>query len=73
VIPRGERADAIEVKWSAEAFESKHLAHFRTLYPHGENLLVTGATTRASVRAFGDISVRVVPVAELRRTLAALP
>jgi predicted AAA+ superfamily ATPase len=73
VIPRGERVDAIEVKWSAEAFDPKHLAHFRTLYPHGENLLVTGATTRAAVRSVGELSVRVVPVAELRRTLSLLP
>jgi predicted AAA+ superfamily ATPase len=73
VIPRGERVDAIEVKWSAEAFDPKHLAHFRTLYPHGENLLVTGATTRAAVRSFGELSVRVVPVADLRKALSSLP
>ena len=73
VLPRGERVDAIEVKWSAEAFESKHLAHFRKLYPEGENFLVTGATTRRETRAFGELRVHVVPIRELRRTLSSLP
>lgn len=73
VIPRGERVDAIEVKWSAEAFESKHLAHFRQLYPEGENVLVTGATTRRETRTFGNHRVHVVPIRDLRSMLAALP
>ncbi len=73
VIPRGERVDAIEVKWSAEAFESKHLAHFRQLYPEGENFLVTGATTRRETRTFGNHRVHVVPIRDLRSMLAALP
>ena len=73
VIPRGERVDSIEVKWSAEAFEAKHLAHFRKLYPEGDHFLVTGATTRRETRTFGEHRVHVVPIRELRPTLSSMP
>ncbi len=72
VIPRGPRIDAIEVKWSANAFDPKHLGYFRTLYPEGETLLVTGATSRQEIRTFGSLRVHVVPVAALRATLGAV-
>lgn len=71
VIPRGDAIDAIEVKWSADAFEAKHLAYFRRLYPRGENLVVTGATTRPETRAYGDVRVTYLPVASLRAYLSA--
>ena len=70
VLPRGERVDAVEVKWSESAFDSKNLAHFRSLYPEGTNYLVTGATTRAATKRYGDLRVRVVPVGELRGVMA---
>ncbi|MBM4376051.1 MAG: ATP-binding protein [Deltaproteobacteria bacterium] len=69
VLPRGERVDAIEVKWSESAFDPKNLAHFRALYPEGTNYLVTGATTRAATKRYGALRVRIVPVAELRAAM----
>jgi predicted AAA+ superfamily ATPase len=71
VLPRGERVDTVEVKWSESAFDSKNLAHFRTLYPEGTNYLVTGATTRAATKRYGELRVRVVPVGELRAAMGA--
>ena len=71
VIPRGDAIDAIEVRWNADAFEAKHLAHFRGLYPQGENLVVTGATTLRETRSFGDLRVTFLPISDLRAHLSA--
>ena len=71
VIPRGDAIDAIEVKWNADDFEAKHLAHFRGLYPQGENLVVTGATTLRETRSFGDLRVTFLPISDLRTHLSA--
>jgi predicted AAA+ superfamily ATPase len=72
VLPHGETVDAIEVKWSLDAFDGKHLAYFRSLYPRGENLLITGATTVPETRIYRGVSVQVVPVEALRQKLLPL-
>jgi predicted AAA+ superfamily ATPase len=55
----GDRVDAIECKWSIDAFDSAALEAFRKAYPSGRNLLVTPSTSTAFVKAYGDLKVEV--------------
>lgn len=65
-----ERVDAIEVKWSADAFDPKSLRVFRDAYPKGRNWLVTAQTGAPSTRAFGGLEMNVVSIEALREALA---
>jgi hypothetical protein len=51
--------DAIECKWSAEAFDSTALDSFRKAYPSGRNFLVTPASGPGFIKAYGDLKVEV--------------
>lgn len=56
---RREEVDAIECKWSPDAFDAAGLRAFRSHYPHGRNFLVTPSGDPAYMKAFGSLQVRV--------------
>lgn len=61
VIPRGRgSADAIECKWSVEAFDPKGMRALRALHPAGRNYLVCPSVPRPRVQRFGDLKVEVL-------------
>ncbi len=67
VVPRGrDAADAIECKWSPDAFETRGLSAFRSSYPRGRNLLVTPKASTPSRRRLDGFDVEIVPVESLR-------
>jgi predicted AAA+ superfamily ATPase len=59
------RVDAIECKWSADAFTSSSLAAFRASHPQGHNYLVVPSVPRPYTRRFGSIEVTVCTPAGL--------
>jgi predicted AAA+ superfamily ATPase len=66
ILPRGRgAADAIECKWSAQAFSPKALAAFRALHPKGRNFLVVPGPRSAFDRRFGDLEVTTTDLAGL--------
>lgn len=70
MLPRGRsKVDALECKWSADAFEPRSMRVFRELYPEGRNLVVTPAAGRDHLRRFGDLAVQFCSAASLRETL----
>jgi predicted AAA+ superfamily ATPase len=70
VLPRGrDTVDAIECKWSAEAFEPRGLAAFRENYSKGRNFVICPQVTVAYQRKVGDLAVNFVPITELRSLL----
>ena len=70
VVPTGRDAvDAIECKWSVDAFETRGLAAFRENYPKGRNFLVSPVPATYQ-RRFGEFTVTVTPLTELRATLS---
>ena len=67
VLPRGrDRVDAIECKWSAEAFETRGLSAFRASYPKGLNFVVSPSIQTAYVQQRGPLTIHFLPIAELR-------
>ncbi|MEI8311718.1 MAG: ATP-binding protein [Verrucomicrobiota bacterium] len=71
VLSRGRDAvDAIECKWSANAFDGASLRTFRTLYPKGRNYLVTPSATVAYQKRKGDMDVTVCSPEEIFRSQA---
>ena len=70
VAPRGREAvDAIECKWSADAFETRGLAAFRRQYPRGKNYLVSPLASPAYERVQDGLKISVVSPGELRQAL----
>ncbi|MFI5308333.1 MAG: ATP-binding protein [Polyangiales bacterium] len=66
VLPRGRSAaDAIECKWSAQAFSPKALSAFRALHPKGRNFVVVPGPKSAFDRSFGEITVTITDLAGL--------
>jgi predicted AAA+ superfamily ATPase len=66
VLPRGrDRVDAVECKWSPEAFESRGLAALRKIYPRGRNFLVTPSGVPAFTRDYDGLEVRVCTPSDL--------
>lgn len=55
----------IECKWSANNFNFKALAKFRTLYPEGENFVVANDVDRSFTKTSGDITVKCVNLKSL--------
>ncbi|HUG12190.1 MAG TPA: DUF4143 domain-containing protein, partial [Opitutaceae bacterium] len=67
VIPHSRNTvDAIECKWSAEAFGIRNLAAFRDNYPNGRNFVVSPQVTTAYDRRVGELEIRFLPVGDLR-------
>ena len=67
VIPRSrDTVDAIECKWTAEAFETRGLAAFRSDYPKGKNYLVSPLNGPAYERIVDGMKVSFVSPGELR-------
>ena len=62
VIGRGrDEVDAIECKWSSDAFDSIPLRTFRTYYPKGRNYLVTPSAEIGYTKMFSGLEVRICP------------
>ena len=70
VLPQGATCDAIEVKWSADAFEPRGLRGFRSHYPEGRNMVVTAQTAPPHVRTVGGLEIEFVSIESLRALLA---
>jgi hypothetical protein len=67
VIPRSrDSVDAIECKWSPEAFDPGNLAAFRAIYPSGRNFVCCPNLTKSYERSFGNLSVAFVGAGPLR-------
>ena len=75
VLPKGRGVcDAVECKWSADAFSAKNLLAFRALHPEGRNFLVVPFAPEAFKRRFGECEVTVCTPAQwaaLRDDVAA--
>ena len=70
VIPRRrDDVDAIECKWSPEAFEAWVLKAFREHYPSGRNYLVCPLNGPVYERVYEGLAVTVVSPGELRQRL----
>lgn len=71
VIPQARnRVDAIECKWSPDAFDIRGLAAFRDLHAGGRNFVVCPYLKTPHSRRFGKLEVEFLPVERLRETLA---
>jgi predicted AAA+ superfamily ATPase len=67
VLPRSQGAvDAIECKWSADAFTAQGLAAFRASYPKGRNYVISPQTTTAYRRDIAGLEIEYVSLADLR-------
>jgi predicted AAA+ superfamily ATPase len=67
VLPRRrDEVDAIECKWSPNAFDPSALAVFRSYYPKGNNYLITPTADASYPRAFGKLNVTVCTPSALR-------
>jgi predicted AAA+ superfamily ATPase len=60
-----DRVDAIECKWSADAFESSSLEAFRKDYPSGRNFLVVPITGPTMSRTYRNLEVQLCSPAAL--------
>ena len=70
VVPVSDRrVDIVEAKWNADAFESKNLVAFRSLYPEGKNIVVSHQTQPAYTRDTAGLSVTYSGLTELRTLL----
>lgn len=70
VLPRGrETVDAVECKWSADAFELRGLTAFRALYPRGKNYVVCPRAGPAYERRQNGHTLTFLSPAELRQML----
>ena len=70
VLPHARgRVDAIEVKWSGDAFEPKGLKAFREGYPKGKNWLVTSQTRPAFTRSVAGLELTSVGIEGLREAM----
>lgn len=67
-----DRVDAIEVKWSGEAFEPRNLRAFRASYPRGRNWLVTAQTGPAFTREVAGLELHSIGIEALRGALSSL-
>jgi len=71
VLPRSRGAvDALECKWSPDAFEPRSLAAFRQGYPGGRNYLLCPGVRHRSVRRVGGLEVTLLPIGDLRAELS---
>lgn len=72
VLPRGRDViDAIECKWSADAFSPKNLSAFRAAYPKGRNFVVSPRRTAPVTRTEGGVEVTHVGLDRLAQALRA--
>ncbi|MGH9556409.1 MAG: ATP-binding protein [Terriglobales bacterium] len=62
---------AIESKWSAESFDPVNLRAFRSLHPHGENIVVAQDLERPYSRSYGELRVRFESLTALIDRLSA--
>lgn len=70
VVPRGrDTVDAVECKWSPNAFETRGLVAFREQYPNGKNYLVCPQVDQGYERGYGGLKILVVSPRELREAM----
>jgi uncharacterized protein len=60
--PRGRSPTAIEVKWSAEAFDPRGMRAFRAIHPEGRNLVVAADVVEPYTREAGGMVVTWCPI-----------
>ena len=65
---RRDEVDAIECKWSPNAFDNRSLAVFRSYYPKGNNYLITPTGDPPYPKTFGKLKVTVCTPSILRRS-----
>jgi len=71
VVPRGrDTVDAIECKWSPQAFDTRGLGVFREHYPKGKNYVACPMNCPKYERVQGDLKVVFLSPEELREALA---
>jgi predicted AAA+ superfamily ATPase len=67
LIPRSrDSVDAIECKWSPEAFDPGNLATFRAIYPEGRNFVCCPNLAKSYARRFGELRVEFLSAGLLR-------
>lgn len=72
VCPREEdHIDAIECKWSSDAFEIKPFIRFRSLYPKGKNYVVSSQVGAPYTRRIKDIPVTFVSIYDFQAQMTA--
>ena len=69
-VQRGRQPQAIECKWSADAFDARNLLAFRRQYPEGRNWVVAPDVDRGYVRQYKGIDVQFVGLPQLIENLA---
>lgn len=68
VLPhRGTRVDVVECKTDAERFQGRHLAHFRSMYPEGRNLVVTPTADESYTRRSGELLLEFCGIDDILR------
>ena len=60
--PRGSAPNAIEVKWSADAFETSGIRAFRAVHPQGRNFVVAADIAQPYEREIGSLRVTFCPL-----------
>jgi predicted AAA+ superfamily ATPase len=60
-----QRADAIECKMNPDHFDPAHLTVFRTLYPEGNNYVVSPQVKTSYQRRYGKLSVHFTSIAQI--------
>ena len=70
VVPRGRAAaDVIECKWRPDAFDTRGLEAFRSMYPRGKNFVVSPLTGPAYDRTQKGLRVSFMSPADLRQAI----
>jgi len=68
--PRGRAPTAIEVKWSADAFEPRGLTAFRALHPEGKNLVCAADVVEPYTRTVAGLEVTWCPLEQLAEVVS---
>ena len=59
IVRNRDQVDAIECKWDASEFDPAGLKAFRTLYPQGDNYLISPLTVPTYLKKAGDLEIKV--------------
>ncbi|MGA2546526.1 MAG: ATP-binding protein [Rectinemataceae bacterium] len=69
--PRGRAPVAIEVKWTAAAFEPRGMRAFRAIHPGSPNIVVAADIVEAYTREVGGLKVTWCPISRLAELVQA--
>ena len=74
VRPRGrDQVDVIECKWRPDAFETRNLKAFRSIYPKGRNFVISPLAGPGYARTLDGFQIEFSAPTELRQTLMPRP